>query len=120
MSTNVITHELPFTAPIPRGHEVLVAVMRRAPDSLVVEHLVLDETTSTLYCTDGLRGPLGRHTLATTDPIAVLTRWTWTVERAQRGTVVGAIVSESPRRGPEHDQSTLLFVEPRADASPYR
>jgi hypothetical protein len=38
-------HELPFLAPVPRGHDVLVATMRRAPDS------------SVLYCGESLWGP---------------------------------------------------------------
>lgn len=106
-------HDLPFIAPVPRGHDVLVA-------TFVIENrvaiAVLDRTASTLYCPEDLWGPLYQDpVLAVTDPVAALTRWTWKLRSATEGSCLGALVASS-KNGEE--PRTRLVVEARA--TPYR
>jgi hypothetical protein len=113
MSSEVELHQLPFLAPVPRGHEVLVATLRRSPESDVLASLVHDRTASVLYVGDTLLGPLDRNPLAIQDPIAVLTRYTWVVVSASVGRVAGAMIS-STSAGDQNHAQTRLFVEPAA------
>jgi hypothetical protein len=117
MNTGHVLHELPFLAPVPRGHEVLVATLRRSPDSDQRASLVLDRTTGVLYCGEPLWGPLDRTPLALTDPIGVLTRFTWTVIQRDEGRVMGAMIS-SASTGDRNHAFTRLYLE--APAGPYR
>lgn len=101
--------ELPFLAPIPRGHEVLVvtfALDDKAPT------VVLDRTASTLYCPGDLWGPLHQDpALAVTDPVAVVTRWAWTVQSTLGGTCAGALISSKSWGGDRLEVKTTLLVE---------
>lgn len=47
--------ELPFAAPIPRGHEVVVVTFTLDDRSPTI---VVDRTASTLFCPEALWGPL--------------------------------------------------------------
>ena len=108
-------HDLPFLAPIPRGHEVLVVTFTLAGKSPT---MVLDRTTSNLYCPEPLWGPLHQDpVLAVTDPIAVVTRFAWTVQSAVEGVCGGALVS-TKGWGDRYEIRTLLLVEPAG--TPYR
>lgn len=107
-------HDLPFLAPIPRDHEVLVATFATTENRIATA--VLDRTASILYCPEDLWGPLYKDpVLAVTDPVAALTRWTWTLRTAVEGSCVGALVAAG--RGGE-DARTRLVVEART--APYR
>jgi hypothetical protein len=118
MPVHVELYELPFLAPVPRDHEVLVATLRRSPDSTVLASFVLDRTATVLYCGETLWGPLDRSPTALHDPLGVLTRFTWVVERSTLGQVVGAMVS-STSAGDQNHAQTRLFVSP-SSAAPYR
>ena len=108
-------HELPFLAPIPRGHEVLVIKLTLGDKSPSV---VLDRTAANLYCTDELWGPLHQDPgLAVIDPIAVAKRWNWAVKSVTEGVCAGAMIS-SKSRGDSYEAKTLLLFEP--PGTPYR
>lgn len=108
-------HDLLFGAPIPRGNEVLVATFTLEERSST---LVLDRTTSTLYCPEELWGALQQDTInAVREPVGVITRWSWKVKGVVIGTCVGAIVSTTTRG--EQQVRTRLLVEP-GPAAPYR
>ncbi|APR80708.1 Hypothetical protein A7982_06055 [Minicystis rosea] len=109
--------ELPFVASVPRGHEILVAWLSHSPDAKDETALVLDRTAGILYCDPSLWGPLGRDPRVLQDPIAVLTRWTWTVTRSITGIAAGAVVVTTSR-GDSNDARTRLFVQ--GLAAPYR
>ena len=108
-------HHLPFHAPIPRGHDVLLVTFgleNKAPT------VVLDRTTSTLYCGEDMWGPLQNDpALAVTDPIALVTRWTWKVRSTIEGVCAGALIS-TRHVGESHDVKTILLVD--AAGTPYR
>ena len=91
MSRSVV--ELAFLAPIPRGHEVSVSMLRREPESDVVTTLVVDRTSGIVYCGEMVWGLLEAHDLALTNPLAALTRHAWRVESTTEGCVAGAMVS---------------------------
>jgi hypothetical protein len=109
--------ELPFAAPIPRNHEVLVVTFLR--DAKDAHFVVLDQTNSTLYCAEELWGALQQDAaLATTDPIAVVTRWAaWTVSATLKASCVGALVMT--KTWGDFAQKTRLLLETGATA-PYR
>jgi hypothetical protein len=103
-------YELPFIAPIPRGHEVQVITFNGDESPTVV----LDKTTSSLYCPEALWGPLHQNpALAVTDPIAVATRFSWTVRSVVAGVCAGAMMSTNQWGGDRHVVKTLLMVEAR-------
>lgn len=109
-------HELAFLAPIPRGHEVLLVTFTLEGKS---PKLVLDRTASSLYCPEELWGPLHQDPVnAVTDPVAVITRWAWTVQSATEGVCAGALLSTKHRGGDRHDVRTMLLIEPAG--APYR
>lgn len=110
--------ELPFLAPIPRGHEVLVVGLLRAPTATEPSWLVVDRTAGILYCGENLWGPLGQSAEAASDPVAVLTRWSWRVARSATGRVRAALVASSDV-GDSNFARTRLFLEPEG-AGPYR
>jgi hypothetical protein len=116
MNTGHVLHELPFIAPVPRNHEVLVATLRRSPHSDTRASLVLDRTTGILYCSDALWGPLDRSPLALTDPIGVLTRFTWTVVQTSEGRCMGAMISTSSHGDSNHAHTRLYVEGPSATA----
>lgn len=106
--------QVPFSAPVPRGHEVLFATVRQAPDSRERASLVLDLTCGCLYCAERLWGALSGDARSLTDPLAVLRERSWVVDRTLAGRSLGAVVlSEGAAR------RTRLFIEPSA-APPYR
>lgn len=106
--------QLPFSAPVPRGHEVLFATVRPAQGSRERASLVLDRTCGCLYCAEQLWGALSADPRSLTDPLAVLSERSWVVDRTLAGRSLGAIVlSEGAAR------RTRLFVEPSV-APPYR
>lgn len=108
------TFELPFASPIPRGHDVLVVTFALADKAPT---LVLDRTAAVLYCPEVLWGALHHDpALAVTDPIAVVTRWSWTVRSAMEGVCAGAVVST--KNWGDFDVKTLLLVEKAT--TPYR
>ncbi len=109
--------DLPFVAAVPRTHDVLVAWLKRSPDDTREAAFVLDRTAGVLYCDESLSGPLGRDPRALADPIAALTRWTWTVTRSIAGVAAGSIVVTTSN-GDSNNAQTRLFVEP--PATPYR
>ena len=111
-----VAHQLAFFAPIPRGHEVLLVTFNMEGKS---PKLVLDRTAANLYCPDALWGALHQDpVLAVSDPVAVLTRWSWTVQSAVAGICAGAVLSTKQSGGDRHDAKTLLLIEPAA--APYR
>jgi hypothetical protein len=102
-------HELPFLAPIPRGHEVLVVTFASEDKTLTA---VLDRTASSLYCPEALWGPLHQDPVrAVTDPVAVITRWAWTLRSAVEGVCAGAMMSTKSWGGDRHEVKTILLVE---------
>lgn len=108
-------HELPFAANIPRGHAVLVVTFTLGGKSPT---MVLDRTASSLYCGEDLWGPLHQDPIhALTDPVTVVTRWSWTVRSAFEGVSAGALV-QTKGWGERHEVKTLLLVEP--SGVPYR
>jgi hypothetical protein len=110
--------DLPFVAPVPQGHDVLVVHFHQGEPTRL-EALVLDRTDRVLYCGDRLWGPLGNDpALALHDPVAVLTRFTWRTGQTVSGVSGGAIVSVKTS-GDANESRTRLFVEPGAGA-PYR
>jgi len=110
--------ELPFLAPIPRGHEVLVVGLLRDPGAFEPSWLALDRTAGVLYCGENLWGPIGRSAEAATDPVAILTRWSWRVAQSATGRVRAALVGSSDV-GDSNFAKTRLFLEPEG-AGPYR
>ncbi|MFT3775940.1 MAG: hypothetical protein QM820_62140 [Minicystis sp.] len=102
--------ELPFVASVPRGHEVLIAWLKHAPDATREDALVLDRTAGILYCDVALWGPLGRDPRVLHDPLAVLTRWTWVVTRSIAGIAAGAVVLTTSS-GESNVAQTRLFVQ---------
>lgn len=106
--------ELPFLAPIPAGHEVLVVWLRQTPDDQRTRLLVLDQSARVLYCDDRLWGPLGANEQATLDPVGLLTRLSWVEDRRLMGRVSGAMVT----MGASTELRTRLFLEP--GSAPYR
>jgi hypothetical protein len=110
--------EIPFFAPVPKGHEVLVVTFELDGKSPMLVH---DKSASTVfYYGDDLAGPLNRMPeLAVTDPVAAITRFPWTVKSALAGLCTGALCTThyTSARGPE--STTRLFIEP-ASAQPYR
>jgi hypothetical protein len=106
---------VPFQAAVPRGHGVLVVVVELGEKNAT---MVLDRTTSSLYCQDELSDPLRQDpALAVTDPISLLRRSSWTVKLAVDGVCAGTITSTkgwSQRYG----MSTCILVEPTS--APYR
>lgn len=108
-------HELPFLAPIPRGHEVLIVKFSLAGKS---PSLVLDRTASSLYCPEALWAPLHQDpALAVTDPVALVTRFAWVVKSAVEGLCAGALVATTAGHD-RYDVKTILLLEP--PALPYR
>ena len=110
--------QFPFLAPVPRGHEVLIGMVRQAPDSDVRASFVLDRTSGLLHCSERLWGPFGADPAALVDPVAVLGRWSWVFERVLAGHSLGAIVMTQDDASRSRGQ-TRLFVAP-AVAQPYR
>lgn len=102
-------------ASVPRGHEVVVAWLKRSADATRETALVLDRTAGMLYCDDALWGPLGRDPRVLDDPLAVLTRWTWTVTRSIAGIAAGAVVLTTSS-GESNEARTRLFVTSPATA----
>lgn len=103
---------LQFAAPVPRGHDVLVVTFS---GQVGVETVVLDRTVSTLYCSDRMFDIVQQYPEhAVTDPIALVTRWAWTVRESVQGTSAGSVV------GTSRAVSTRLLVEPQAATAPYR
>jgi hypothetical protein len=101
--------ELTFLAPVPRGNDVHVVAMRRDPDSEDLVWLVLDRTAGIVYCGEQLWGPLGASAAAiATDPVAALTRWSWTVARSVSGQVVAALVVSSDIGDSNFSKTKLL------------
>lgn len=82
---------------------------------------MLDQTASSLYCAEGLWGPLHQDPVrAVTDPVGVITRWAWTVRTAVEGVCAGAMMSTKSWGGDRHEVKTLLLVEagaPQAEES---
>lgn len=109
--------EVPFLAPIPRGHEVLVAAMRHA-EYTDPFWFVLDRTTGTLYVGEESWGIFSRSKTAVLDPIGFLAQWNWKPERCVEGKMVAATVASS-NRGDSNFSRTRLFVDPSV-APPYR
>jgi len=104
--------ELPFLAPIPRGHDVVVVTFTlddRSPT------LVVDRTAGTVYCPDALAGALQQDPLhAVADPISTLTRWSWTVKSTMSGVCAGALVSTRVSGNNRYELKTHLLMEPAA------
>ena len=108
------THELLLVAAIPEGHDVLVVTFALADQTAT---LVLDRTASILYSPEVLWGALHQNgSLAVKDPIAVVTRWSWTVRSVVEGICAGAIVST--KSWGDFEVKTILLVEPAT--TPYR
>ncbi|MBX7196510.1 MAG: hypothetical protein K1X94_30935 [Sandaracinaceae bacterium] len=82
---------LTFFAPVPRGHELLYASFH-LEDPSEQGAFVHDLTAGVLYVSQRLAGPLGNHA-AVQDPLAVLARFTWTLDGAVRGRSLGAMCS---------------------------
>jgi hypothetical protein len=102
-------HELAFVVPIPRGHQVLVVTFTGQGKSPT---MVLDRTASTIYCPDALWGPLHQDPVtAVTDPVAVITRFAWTVKSTTEGVCAGSLVSTNSSGGDRHEVKTILLVE---------
>jgi hypothetical protein len=102
--------DLPFVAAVPRGHEVLVAWLKSAPDATRESALVLDRTAGLLYCDLSLRGPLGRDPRVLVDPVGSLTRFSWVVTRSLSGIAMGAMVFTTST-GDSNEAYTRLFVQ---------
>lgn len=108
-------HDLPFVAPVPRGHDVLIVMFTNGSYSPT---LLFDRTASTVYCPEAITGALHQDpVLAVTDPVAVVTRFAWTVKSATEGICAGALISVN-RLGDRFDAKTTLVVEP--PGTPYR
>lgn len=112
---SIESFELPFLAPVPFGHDVLVVFART---ELSLARLVLDETTHVLYCEPRLWGALGTNLRATVDPIGALAGWKWTIERTLRGRSAGAMIAPG-EQGVAEIARTRLFVE-AAPTTPFR
>jgi len=110
--------ELPFLAPIPVGHEVLVVALRQSPEARRTQFLVLDQTVSVLYCDDRLWGPLSGNVQATIDPVGLLTRFSWVVDRQFAGRVCGAMVGMATAEEC-NTLRTRIFLQAASD-TPYR
>jgi hypothetical protein len=110
------TIDLPFSAPVPKGNEVLVVTFELDGKSPVLVH---DKTAALVYFPDDLSGPLMRAPeLAIDDPVGAITRFPWVVKSAIAGISLGALVSmRLGLRGQE--PTTRLVVEP-ASTQPYR
>ncbi len=118
MQTQIEAHDIAFVAPIPAGNQVLIARVRRSEGESWTPTLVLDVSSKALYRNDTLYGPLSNDVLSTTDPLAVLTRWSWKVVKVSEGRVVGCIVSTTGTG--DSNTATRLFVETTGAAAPYR
>lgn len=118
MSSTARIHEVHYAAPVPRGHEVLIAMLRQAPGSDQLATLVFDRTDSVTYCLDALWAPLSGE-LGWTDPIAALTRYTWQVESVVVGRVLGTTVATNTL-GHSNVVRTRLLVAPIEAQGAYR
>ncbi len=108
--------DVPFLAPIPRGHEVLVVTFELDGKSPMLVH---DKSAAAVYYPDDLSGPLLRAAeQAVDDPVTAITRFPWTVKDAIAGLSLGALVS-TQRTSRGQEATTRLFVEP-ASKQPYR
>lgn len=116
MTTTV--HELPFVPAIPRGHEV-AAITFAMDGNGKSPTLVFDRTAQAVYCPDELSGALQQDpATAVRDPVAVVTRWAWTVKSTTQGLCVGALIASKRSGAGGTDTKTLLVLEPAA--APYR
>lgn len=118
MNAGPQTLEVPFVAIVPAGHDVFVAKMRPQAGSDKGVFMVLDVTTSVLYCNDDLWG-LFHPAASSSDPVGVLARWGWIVDGHHRGRVVGSVVSTTSAGDSNHAR-TRLFVEVRGAETAYR
>jgi hypothetical protein len=114
---DAVAYDLPLLAPIPRGHDGLMACLKRSGSTPTEFALVLDQTAGVLYCEEPLWGALGLDPRADTDPVGVLTGSAWTVTRSFTGAVTRCIVSTSC--GAANRAKTRMFVAP-PNSAPYR
>lgn len=110
--------EIPLSAAVPRGHEVSIVSLRRDASARESQWLVLDRTSGVVHASEALWGPLGDTLAAALDPVAALTRWSWTVERVISGKVVACVVGTSDV-GDSNFAKTRLHLEPMP-AAPWR
>lgn len=108
-----------FLAPVPAGHEVLIATLRMSEESDVRASLVLDVSARALYCDERLWDPLLGDPRATVDPLAVLGQYSWVLETRTTGRVLGT-ASATRDRADMASARTVLYFEPLAAAPAYR
>src|SRR5262249_46404015 len=102
-------------APVARGHGVLVVEFAVAKKNAM---MVLDRTTSCLFCEDELSASLHQDAaLALTDPVALVTRSSWTVKLTVEGVCTGTITSIKGDAS-RYATRTLILVE--SASAPYR
>jgi hypothetical protein len=108
-----------FMAPVPAGHEVLIATLRMSEESDVRASLVLDVSARALYCDERLWDPLLGDPRATIDPLAVLAQYSWVLETRTVGRVLGTATASRDRANMASAR-TVLYFEPMAAVPAYR
>ncbi len=110
--------EVPFVATVPAGHDVLVAQARGPSSPDASSAIVLDVTSSTLYCNDDLWAVF-QSTFSPSDPVRALERAGWVIKQQYKGRVLGAVVSTT-NKGESNYARTRLFVDVGPRAVVYR
>lgn len=110
--------EVALSAPVPRGHEVTVVSLRRDSSAREVYWLVLDRTSGVVHASEALWAPLGDTLEAALDPVAALTRRSWTVDASTSGEVLACVVGSSDVGDSNFARTRLHVVV--APPSPWR
>lgn len=108
--------DLPFAAPVPRGHSVVLLRIQHADDGRAGTALI-DATTGVVYCEESMFG-LFAFATAASEPARVAQGLGWEIVEQLAGRAAGATVatSRSPR---EASVRTCLFLD-TSEAPPYR
>jgi hypothetical protein len=108
--------DLPFAAPVPRGHIVVLVQIQHTEDARVGTALI-DSTSGVVYCEEEWFG-LFVHAAAAREPARLARERGWDVTEQLVGHVVGATVATS-KAAREASVRTCLFID-TSSTSPYR
>lgn len=112
MSSDLVRIIVPFSAPVPKGHEVGWVRLRHEEAERVAD-IVFDVTGGLLYCREEQRG-LFQHASVGTDPLRVALAHDWKIIEQTMGRAAGASIATG-----NDGVTTCLFVDPTRTA-PYR
>ena len=116
--SEVLRLDLPFAAPVPRGHDVGYATVSHPDAGLAGELLLFDRSAGVTYCQERMHAVLA-HPQMVGDPFFGARAHGWKVEQQVLGRVLAAMVSTQPGRALPALRTTL-FVELERSTQPYR